>query len=479
MQRRLGAGAFGVVYEAYDRREQALVALKVLRQAEADALYRFKKGFRSLADLRHPNLVSFYELMNHEGMWFFSMELIPGRELTEALELGSGPVDFERVRKIILQLSLGLHEVHRHGLLHRDIKPPNVLVTPDDEVKLLDFGLVAELGPRRLASGEAAMVGTPAYMSPEQANGDSGHPRGDWYSVGVMLYQCLAGSLPFEGSLLEVLTRKQRGVAPGQLRGRVPDVPEDLERMCLGLLETDPEKRLTGPEVLATLERDDSRVDVHRFGLDDFVGRRAQLQELDDALTASRRGTVLVHVKGVSGIGKSALLDHFASQVEAVDESAVVLRGRCYVQEAVPYKALDSLVDALSRFLLSLPRHDAEVLLPTRIAALARLFPVLRRVPAVDAAPSTRDAGPADPQILRRRAFGALRELLARLAVRRTLVLIIDDLQWGDLDSFVLIDEILKSSEPLPVLFIGSYRSENETERRSSKFQNSDTPNTG
>ncbi|MEM8996004.1 MAG: protein kinase, partial [Acidobacteriota bacterium] len=85
VQRRLGAGAFGVVYEAYDRREQALVALKVLRQAEADALYRFKKGFRSLADLRHPNLVSFYELMNHGGMWFFSMELIPGRELTEAL----------------------------------------------------------------------------------------------------------------------------------------------------------------------------------------------------------------------------------------------------------------------------------------------------------------------------------------------------------------------------------------------------------
>jgi len=198
-------------------------------------------------------------------------------------------------------------------------------------------------------------------------------------------------------------------------------------------------------------------------GVAGLVGGREPLEGLGSALGASREGTVVVHIKGLSGMGKSALLDHFAAQVEALDERAVVLRGRCYVQEAVPYKALDSLIDALSRFLLSLPRHDAEVLLPTRIAALSRLFPVLRRVPAVEQAPSTRDAESTDPQVLRRRAFGALRELLARLAVRRTLVMIIDDLQWGDLDSFALLDEMLKAADPLPALFIGSYRSENES----------------
>ena len=101
VQRRLGAGAFGVVYEAYDRQEGSLVALKVLRFAEADALYRFKKGFRALADIRHPNLVSFYELTSEDGLWFFSMELVPGVDFIESL---TRP-DFDRVRHITLQLA--------------------------------------------------------------------------------------------------------------------------------------------------------------------------------------------------------------------------------------------------------------------------------------------------------------------------------------------------------------------------------------
>ena len=180
VQRRLGAGAFGVVYEAYDRLERGLVALKVLRFAEADALYRFKKGFRALADIRHPNLVSFYELTSEDGLWFFSMELVPGVDFIESL---TRP-DFDRVRHITLQLARGLHAVHRHGRVHRDIKPPNVLVTGDDRAVLLDFGLVTEL--QRIGIPEAAplTVGTPAYMSPEQALALPGSAASDWYSAG-------------------------------------------------------------------------------------------------------------------------------------------------------------------------------------------------------------------------------------------------------------------------------------------------------
>ncbi len=146
--------------------------------------------------------------------------------------------------------------MHESGRLHRDIKPPNVLVTADDRVKLLDFGLVAELEVGRRPTGVSVqMIGTPAYMAPELANGDQGSPAADWYSVGVMLYQALAGELPFGGSLIQILTHKQRGRPRQDLRRLLPDVPDDLEQLCQRLLHPVPESRPTGEEVLEILEQ--------------------------------------------------------------------------------------------------------------------------------------------------------------------------------------------------------------------------------
>ncbi|MEM1205328.1 MAG: protein kinase [Acidobacteriota bacterium] len=461
VQRRLGAGAFGVVYEAYDRQQRGLVALKVLRVADADALYRFKKGFRSLADIRHPNLVSFYELTTHGGTWFFSMELIKGRELTDALCPDGAPCrDYRRVRHVFRQLALGLDTVHRHGKVHRDIKPPNVLVTDDDHVKLLDFGLVTELeqGPRASATA-GQMVGTPAYMSPEQAMGGSDRTAGDWYSVGVMLYQVVTGDLPFDGSLMEILNAKQRGLPEGQLRRRAPELPEDLEALCGSLLAPDPEERVSGGAALNLLGADAAAAPTPGS----FVGRGDLLAELRDAFEASRNATVLLGVRGSSGIGKTALVEHFASQVEADFADAVVLRGRCYVQESVPYKAWDSVLDALSRHLMGLDGERVRCLMPDHVGALARLFPALRRVPAIaEASKRPEEPEDAEPQTRRRRAVGALRDLFALLAAESHLVLMIDDLQWGDLDSFLLLDDLLGGAEPPPLLLITCFRKEDE-----------------
>ncbi len=500
VQRRLGAGAYGVVYEAYDRQENSLVALKVLRFAEADSLYRFKKGFRALSDIRHPNLVSFYELLSQDGLWFFSMELVPGRDFIEALathdatedlsrlspyggadpptaphsfpaspppgssfEVNPRPPDFPRIRRIVLQLARGLHTLHSHGKVHRDIKPPNVLVTEDERTVLLDFGLVTELRRIGIPAAEPLTVGTPAYMSPEQALALPGSAASDWYSVGVMLYQALSGKLPFEGTTLSILASKQTGMPPP-----LTDTPDDLEKLCFGLLDPDPESRLQGAELLRRL--DDSTPGVTprseapstpptpgEAGAP-FVGREEIMTELETALAASRNGTETVYLCGASGMGKTALIDRFIARLTAADDQAVVLAGRCYLQESVPYKALDSLIDALSRYLSSLPRQEVEALLPAEVGPLTQVFPVLLRVGLIG---STQTEA-LDPHRLRRRAATGLRELLRRLAARHTLVLVIDDLHWGDLDSFRVLDEILRLPDPPRFLLIGAYRLEDQ-----------------
>ena len=386
----------------------------------------------------------------------------PARTSSRPAKLRNCPADIERLRLSLRQLVEGVQALHAGGQLHRDIKPSNVLVTQAGRVVLLDFGVATELGAvvdEKMVERE--VVGTVRYMAPEQATEDALGFASDWYSVGAMLYEALVGQAPFVGPRLDVVTRKAM-LDPRPPRECVDGVPADLDALCCDLLRRNPVDRPTGAQILRRLG---GRVDKTRTPLPSapdlarvpLVGRDTHLRDLRLAFEDSKSGrSVTVRVHGASGMGKSALVEQFLDGLVSGGE-AVALRGRAYERESVPYKAFDSIVDALSRYLMRLSDDDGTVTMPADIWALARLFPVLRRVAPIAA---TMEPAAADPQYVRRHAFAALRSLLAELARRRPLVVWIDDVQWGDSDSVNLLFEMVRAPLAPPLLVVMTYRDE-------------------
>jgi hypothetical protein len=369
-----------------------------------------------------------------------------------------GPLDVPRLRAALAQLADGVVALHRAGIVHRDLKPSNVLVANDGRVVILDFGLATELSRPDAPEGEDdGITGTAAYMAPEQVTQGRGVAASDWYAVGVMLYEALSGERPYTGPLLQVLLAK-RSRDPTPLAELVPQAPADLISLCERLMQRDPAARPDDAEVLRLLGRVDAGATIEPCAA--LVGRGSHLQALRDAFAATARGqAVAVHVHGPSGAGKSALVRGFLEELAAAEPRPVILSGRCYVRESVPYKALDPVVDSLSRFLIGLPADQARVLMPRDLWALARVFPVMRTI--VDELQGHNPAATVLDQVeLRRRAFAALRDLLGRLADRRRVVITIDDLQWADADSSALLEGLLRPPNAPALLLLTSFRSE-------------------
>ncbi len=485
----LGEGGMGVVYEALDEERNATVALKTLRFLTADSLARFKREFRAIQDLHHRNLVQLGELIADGDRWFFTMELVVGEDLlayvrpgvrrlarrsetrsetmpgdasfavapTVPFERAEGAVragrgfDEARLRRALHQLADALRVLHDAGMVHRDVKPSNVRVEPSGRLVLLDFGLVAESEASRSSAGH--IVGTPVYMAPEQAADRAVGPEADMYAFGVVLFEALTGRAPFDGSGYEVLVGKQVRDAP-RATDVAAGVPPDLDALCAALLARAPSERPSASRVLELLGRTGAAVDVAASRAVVFVGRAREIAELERARADVSRGApVTVLVQGESGVGKTALVRRF-SETLATGATPCVLSGRCYEREAVPYKAFDGVVDSLAQFLLRAP--DVEALLPRRLGPLVQVFPVLRRVPAI--ARATTAATAMDSFELRGRAFGALRELLTRLSARYELLLTIDDVQWADADSVVLLADLLRPPDAPPLLLVATMR---------------------
>jgi serine/threonine protein kinase len=430
----LGAGAMGHVYAAHDERLGRSVAMKLARRADgwdAENLFRLKHEFRSRANLEHENIVRFVELACEDGQWFFTMERVYGDDFLAYVEgprRPAGPLEAaseQRLRDALGQLVEGVAALHEAGRIHRDIKPSNVLVTAEGRVVLLDFGLMTGFDAKE------GLHGTPAFMAPEQIAGDKLTPAADWYAVGGMLFAALTGKLPFEGDAGKVLHRKLTEAAPADCGSATPD---DLRTLCMDLLRREPGERPDLQQIRARLGRaTSSRAPVREV----FVGRERELESLRDALAKTESGAgAAVVVRGEPGIGKSALVEQLLS---GVPPHSVVLRGRCYEQENVPFSGADSLVDALSELLLGADAGEVDRWIAGGVSNVARVFPVLCRVPAIAALAGVHGGSGVPVPMLRARAFGELASLVGALGQSRRLVVFLDDLQWLDADSLALV----------------------------------------
>jgi hypothetical protein len=263
----LGRGGMGVVYKARQVRADRVVALKKIRsgvEASAEELARFRVEGEAVARMQHPHVVQIHEVGEHQGMPFFSLEFCEGGSL--ARRLRSGPLAPERSAQLVECLARGVQAAHEHGVVHRDLKPGNILLTGEGTPKVTDFGLARKLdsGTRQTQTG--VLLGTPAYMAPEQASGRDVGPSADVYALGVILYECLTGRPPFKAATtLDTLRQvvADEPVPPGRLN---PQVPRDLETVCLKCLEKDPGRRYVSAGALAE--------DLGRFGAGEAVKAR-------------------------------------------------------------------------------------------------------------------------------------------------------------------------------------------------------------
>jgi tetratricopeptide (TPR) repeat protein/predicted Ser/Thr protein kinase len=467
----LGEGGMGVVYRAYDTMLNRPVAIKMLSPhlIGDEGVKRLLREAQAAAQLTHPNIVSVYDVIDTADSRLIIMEYVDGRPLAELI-----PMDVPRAIDTVTQVCGALQYAHARGIVHRDIKPENIVVAAGGTAKLMDFGLARSEGRSRMTQS-GLIVGTVAYMAPEQVLGGTVDARTDLYSLGCVLYETLTGRKPFGGEDPFTVLSQQVNVTPVAPRWHNEAIPPTLDAVVMRLLAKDPAERYaSATAVIEALDLAASAApgDVPEPGAapagtatrttllehivrGKLVGRTAELAELREHLDRMLSGEGrLVLVSGEPGIGKTRLAEELA--VYAHLRGAWVLRGHCYEQDVgTPYLPF---VESLRQLL----QHSGDTLqrMGDRAADLARLVPEASRASTdPDASPAGRGGGPAlSPEDERVRAFEAAAQWVSLASAAHPLVFLLDDLHWADRASLRLLHHLARSTRTDRVLITGTYR---------------------
>jgi serine/threonine protein kinase len=253
----LGRGGMGKVYKVLDQEVNARVALKLIKpeiSTDIETIERFRNELKTARDIAHKNVCRMYDLGKEAGSYFITMEYVPGEDLKSMIRM-SGQLSVGTAVSIAKQVCDGLAEAHRLGVVHRDLKPSNIMIDKDGTVRIMDFGIARSLRVKGI-TGAGVIIGTPEYMSPEQVEGKEVDQRSDIYSLGIILYEMLAGRVPFEGDTPLSVAVKHKSEMPKPPQEHNAQISEDLSRIVLRCLEKDKEKRYrSAGELRADLER--------------------------------------------------------------------------------------------------------------------------------------------------------------------------------------------------------------------------------
>jgi len=464
---KIGAGGMGEVYQAEDSQLRRLVALKFLPErvmGDAVAVERFVREARAASALNHPNIVTIHEIGETGPNRFIVMEFVLGRTLRKMMVRG---VDLESLARIGEQVAKALAVAHAAGIVHRDIKPDNIMVRDDGYVKVLDFGLARlvptgsspTLGAAAGDTGPGTILGTARYMSPEQARGEPADSATDIFSLGIVLYELSTGRHPFPadsqiGVIHAILSQKP--LPPSRLN---PEVPAALDDLILRMLEKDARLRPSAAEVEEELRGFSGTptgsavvrgvVPVERH----TVGRKRELAELRAGFDSAESGRgLLLCVAGEPGIGKTTLVEDFLMALAAGGRVCSIARGRCSERLAgteayLPLlEALESLLHGESSGSIASALKRVAPTWYVQVAPLARVDSSISRV--------MEEAKAASQERLKRE-LGAFLQEASRI---RPLVFFLDDLHWADVSTVDLLAYLGNKLESLRIMIIVTYR---------------------